>query len=795
MEPKDRANILIVDDLPENIWVLSEILKPFYNRSASLDGREALQLANSDPQPDLILLDIKMPGMDGYEVCRQLKSKKKTRDIPVIFVTGLQESGNEAQGFEAGAVDYITKPINPPVVLARVRTHLQLKEALRASEERRRFAQAAVGAFSFEWDARTNKSFWSEELFALFGLDPQRSEASLESWEQTIHPEDRERIVNSFRAAVRGKRPVGAEWRVGNPPADGRWLMAQAKPVFNQRGNLLGYTGVVMDISQRKQAEATLRQWADAFEYCAHGLAISQPGSEKILVCNPAYAKLLGLPPEMVAGLPILSIYEPGEHPHIQECIAKSDRLGQFSYETVMRRGDSLLIPVQVDLVSVRDQRDRVIYRVGSVQDITKRRHDQEALAWEASVQTATSELAQAIIGAENLVQVSRLVMDSALRLTGSQHGYVSYIEEESGTIMIPCWSDNLEEECTLPRLDPNFKSFMGITSTVLTDKTPLVSNNLSREPDAKGLPQGHIPIERLLSVPALMGQTLVGHISVCNAPLDYGERDLSTLQRIADIYAMAVSRIRVDERLQNVEVARRSAEEANRTKSEFLATVSHEIRTPLHNIMGTVQTMRRMLDRKKLTDEYRDGALDDILNSSRHLAGIIDDILEVSRIESGRIEVSLGRVELAEVADNLGSNLHGVARNKGLELTFDIPKDLPPLQADRKRLSQVIINLAGNAIKFTQQGWVRVSAGMEPDQPGLVRVDVADSGPGVPPERHEQIFERFERLDTSGAIPGTGLGLSICRKLVSMMGGRIWLDSQPGQGATFHFTVPVWEG
>lgn len=124
-----QEKILIVDDQPANVDILGEILKPHYKRSVALDGPKALKIAASDNPPDLILLDINMPGMDGYEVCDRLKQDPRTRDIPVIFVTALSEVGDETRGFEMGAVDYITKPVSPPVVLARLRTHLALKKA------------------------------------------------------------------------------------------------------------------------------------------------------------------------------------------------------------------------------------------------------------------------------------------------------------------------------------------------------------------------------------------------------------------------------------------------------------------------------------------------------------------------------------------------------------------------------------------------------------------------------------------------------------------------------------------
>jgi cyclic di-GMP phosphodiesterase len=139
-----QQKILIVDDTPENIDLLGEVLKPFYRRSVALKGEKAVKIAGSKDPPDLILLDIMMPEMDGYEVCRRLKSDDQTKGIPVIFVTAKGEVEDETRGFELGAVDYITKPISPPVVLARVRTHLELKSAREALEQQNAILEQKV---------------------------------------------------------------------------------------------------------------------------------------------------------------------------------------------------------------------------------------------------------------------------------------------------------------------------------------------------------------------------------------------------------------------------------------------------------------------------------------------------------------------------------------------------------------------------------------------------------------------------------------------------------------------------
>ncbi|MBF0630860.1 MAG: two-component system response regulator [Magnetococcales bacterium] len=123
-----KTTVLIVDDIPENLYVLQRILSPFYRVQVATNGRTAIKIALSANQPDLILLDVMMPELDGYETCRLLKQQERTRDIPILFVTAKAEVEDETKGFELGAADYLVKPISPPVVLARVRTHLSIHD-------------------------------------------------------------------------------------------------------------------------------------------------------------------------------------------------------------------------------------------------------------------------------------------------------------------------------------------------------------------------------------------------------------------------------------------------------------------------------------------------------------------------------------------------------------------------------------------------------------------------------------------------------------------------------------------
>lgn len=236
---------------------------------------------------------------------------------------------------------------------------------------------------------------------------------------------------------------------------------------------------------------------------------------------------------------------------------------------------------------------------------------------------------------------------------------------------------------------------------------------------------------------------------------------------------------------------AKDQAEVATRAKTDFLANISHEVRTPLNGILG----MAQMLADSPLAPRDREAA-DVILDSGRLLLAVINDILDISRLESGRLEIELAPVATEALLREPLAPLAAVAQRKGLEWQLDLPGNLPPaVVADRTRVAQVLLNLVGNAVKFTNEGGIAVRVTWQ-DTPtgGWLKVMVQDSGIGIPAAARGRLFERFSQAETSTTrrFGGSGLGLAICRQLVELMQGRIGYESQVGRGSTFWFAVPL---
>jgi signal transduction histidine kinase/CheY-like chemotaxis protein len=239
------------------------------------------------------------------------------------------------------------------------------------------------------------------------------------------------------------------------------------------------------------------------------------------------------------------------------------------------------------------------------------------------------------------------------------------------------------------------------------------------------------------------------------------------------------------------IEAEKERAESSERAKHRFLANMSHEIRTPMNAITGMTEILLRRSPKK---DQLK--YLNGIKESSSSLLVIINDILDLSKIEAGKISFEHIPFSCAQVLENVQTIMQFKAEEKGLELSKSIPDNVPQLIGDPTRLHQVLVNLVGNAIKFTANGSVSASIQditHQPDNKALVHFVVSDTGIGIDQERIEKVFESFEQAyaDTSRKYGGTGLGLSISKKMVELQGGKIWVESEKGKGSHFHFTIP----
>jgi PAS domain S-box-containing protein len=415
-----------------------------------------------------------------------------------------------------------------------------------------------------------------------------------------------------------------------------------------------------------------------------------------------------------------------------------------------------------------------------------------EALARQHDRQAALAAIELSINQPHELQNVLEEVVVRNTELLPASHG-----------ASIILWDDEKEmfhvSATTVPELESgaftrDTRSSGGVTRWILDNAKPVVISDVSEDPFRAGRTMPDHGVRAYAGVPLLYRGKGIGVLfSFDNDVRDYTEKDLDFLISLAGRASTAITNVRSYEELQ---VSKERAESADRLKSAFLATMSHELRTPLNSIIGFTGILLQGLTGSLVPEQEKQLGM--VQGSARHLLDLINDVLDISKIEAGQLDVSLQPFEIRSVIDKVVGVVRPLAEKKGLDLTCEVDQDVGVITSDQRRVEQILINLLNNAIKFTDQGRVSLACVIgeqaQSSNDRALRITVQDTGIGIKPEKVGQLFEPFRQIETglNRQYEGTGLGLSISKRLVEMLGGRIWVESEYGAGSTFGFTLPV---
>jgi PAS domain S-box-containing protein len=765
-------SVLLVDDRRENLVALEAVLEPLELELVSVtSGEQALrELLRSDFA--VILLDVQMPGMDGFQTAELIKARQRTRHIPIIFVTAISKQPEHVfRGYETGAVDYVFKPINDEVLRSKVLALVELhrkREELRAQEdelrareteevrraEQQRYRELAEAMPQIVWvsDPAGRATYYNGRWFAYTGLDP--VEAGDSDWRVVVHPADlREAMERRDRSLETGE-PLEVEYRFRRADGTYRWHLGRAVPVRDADGAIDHWVGTATDIDDQKRAQESQQFLVEASSVLGSSLDYQSTLSSVAHLAVPTIADWCTIEIVEDGELRELEVAheDPMKLPLVRELRGRYPRAEQARVvatgeaQLVSEVTDELLRDAAVDSVHLdllRDLaprstivapiivRDRVLGTITLVSSVSERVYGPRDLA------LAEDVARRAAVAIENARLYERVdAQAQAARVLAAIGDGVALVDQDG---VVRLWN-------------PAAEQISGVG-----------------EDDAIG--------KRLDDIVPGWRATDDGRAET--VPLEVAGREIW----------LSISGVRFDDGTVYAfrDLTHERALESMR--QDLVATVSHELRTPLAAIYGAAVTLgRRDIG---LDEELRDRLLSIVIEESERLSEIVNDLLIASQLDAGSLPVTIQATDARALAEAVIDSARAHLPD-GTTIELTAAPSLPRVAADPGQLRQVLDNLLENAVKYSPSGG-QIDITLEP-RADVLRFAVRDPGLGIPAGEQRRIFEKFYRLDPdmSHGVGGTGLGLYICRELVRRVGGKIWVNSREREGSTFFVEIPL---
>ncbi len=698
------------------------------------------------------------------------------------------------------------------------------EEQLKRSEHGLAEAQRIAHLGNWELDLVHNVLIWSDEIYRIFEIDPEKFGASYDAFLDGIHPDDREMVNNAYSESVKNKRPYDIVHRLQMKDGRVKYVNEKCETYYDAGGKPLRSTGTVHDITERHKAQQEVMQLSmqnrlilDSAGEGIYGLDIEGRST----FVNPAALLLLGFGVEELLGQHSHAMFHhtrPDGSPYPQEeCPV------QAAYKQgVIHRGNDLYwrkdgssFPVEFVSTPIIEA-GKTTGAVVMFSDITERKRAEEAQRHLNRELRAISNCNQALMRAEDeqtlLNDICSIICDQA----GYRMAWVGYAEQDDARTVRPVAWAGVEEGylATANITWADTERGRGPSGVAIRTGESVCVQDFTNDPYSlwrdNALQRGYRS-SIALALKDENGNTFGALNIYASEPNAFTPDEIRLMEELAADLAFGITVLRariernraeeeirmlnqelehrVEERTADLVLARDAAEAANQAKSVFLSNMSHELRTPLNAILGFSNMMRK----DPLVHEGQRKNLDIINRSGEHLLTLINDVLEMAKIEAGRVQLENEPFDLGSMVRDVTDMMQMRAEEKGIKLLIDQSSHFPRyIVGDEARLRQVLINLMGNAIKFTQQGGVTLRLGTKKNKISHLQIEVEDSGTGIAPEDQQRIFEPFVQLGDQGGNKGTGLGLTITRQFVQLMGGSIGLESTPGKGSLFRVDLPL---
>ncbi len=768
--------ILAIDDKNDNLISLKAIIQDVFPDSilfTALNGLKGIELAIAN-DPDVILLDIVMPKMDGFEICRRLKANEPTSNIPVVFLTALGgDKKSRIKALEVGAEGFLSKPIDEIELTAQLNAMVKIRASniSKRNEQSRleELVKSRTEALQLELEKRkkteeilkeSEKRFMQLFERAPMGyqsLDEDGHFIELnEAWLKTLGY-NREEVLGKwfgdflapeYVEAYRTRFPIfkaqgqiHSEFEMIHRNGERKFIAFEGQIGHKEDGSFEKTHCILYDITEQKKTVASLRLSEERFRHISSSISdisyscvIDSKGNSALDWFYGATEKITGYTSEELIALKcwgklVLEDDFPIFKQHIVDLLPGTSDDCQLR----LRKKDGKIIWVQASAKCVKAQNDSdcsILY--GALVEITTRKQSEELLKESNQFN-------------EFLLQTIPFGMD---------------IVDEFGNILFI--SENLKKHLS--------KDLIGLKCWELYRDDQI---QCSTCPLVRGITVGETDLYESYGV--LGGKTFqISHTGM----IFQGKRAM--LEIFQDITEIARSR-------EELTAAKELAEENSRLKTAFLNNMSHEIRTPMNHIMGFSSLM------SEAKGEEKDSYAEIILYSSNQLLSLIEKVIHLSRLQSEKIIVNKQDFSPLVLITSIIETLQGQNTKKLVTLHIRVPEEYRHISilADMEKIKHILINLASNALKYTFEGNIELGFTITS---GILTFFVKDTGIGIPIREHSKIFDSFYRGEQaiSMVIGGTGLGLSIAKELVSAINSELELKSEHGKGSTFSFSLPI---